>query len=82
MAFPHEYRTTATAETAGLVHLNADGLPEILSAPPKAFNGPGDQWSPEDLLVAAVADCFVLSFQAIAAMSKFNWNGFFHELVT
>ncbi len=27
----------------------------------------------EDLLMAAVADCFVLSFRAIAAASKFNW---------
>ena len=74
MAFPHDYQATAHAETEGLVRLNAEGLPELASAPPKEFNGPGDQWSPEDLLVAAIADCFVLSFRAIAAMSKFTWN--------
>ena len=34
----------------------------------------GGYQSPEDLLVAAVADCFVLSFRAIAAASKFEWN--------
>ncbi|HYB12729.1 MAG TPA: OsmC family protein, partial [Myxococcota bacterium] len=31
--------------------------------------GPGDRWSPETLLVAAVADCFILSFRAIAKAS-------------
>jgi organic hydroperoxide reductase OsmC/OhrA len=45
----------------------------IESAPPKEFDGPGNQWSPEGLLTAAVADCFVLSFRAIAAASKFSW---------
>ena len=43
------------------------------SAPPKEFDGPGNQWSPEGLLTAAVADCFVLSFRAIAAASKYAW---------
>lgn len=52
----------------------AEGLPTLASAPPTEFGGPGDQWSPEDLLVATVADCFVLSFRAIAAASKVNWS--------
>ncbi len=38
------------------------------------FGGPGDQWSPETLFVAAVADCFILSFRAIARASKFSWR--------
>ena len=45
----------------------------IESAPPKEFDGPGNQWSPEQLLTAAVADCFVLGFRAIASASKFRW---------
>ena len=72
--FPHEYNASATADPTGLVSLNADGIPELKSAPPMVFGGPGDQWSPEDLLVAAVADCFILSFRAIAAASKFEWT--------
>lgn len=72
--FPHHYRASASAQNEGLVSLEADGVPEIKSAAPKEFGGPGDQWSPEDLLVGAVADCFVLSFRAIAQMSKFNWT--------
>ncbi len=51
----------------------ADGVRVIESAPPKEFDGPGNQWSPEGLLTAAVADCFVLGFRAIAAASKFAW---------
>src|SRR5580704_16517011 len=40
---------------------------------PKEFDGPGNQWSPESLLAAAVADCFVLSFRAVAVGFKFSW---------
>jgi peroxiredoxin-like protein len=40
---------------------------------PREFDGPGNQWSPESLLVAAVADCFVLTFRAIAVGFKFSW---------
>ena len=43
------------------------------SAPPLEFDGPGDRWSPETLLVAAIADCFVLTFRAIARASRMNW---------
>jgi peroxiredoxin-like protein len=71
--FPHQYQASASAQPAGLVSLNGKDLPEIHSAPPTEFGGPGDQWSPEDLLMGAVADCFALSFRAIAAASKFEW---------
>jgi organic hydroperoxide reductase OsmC/OhrA len=48
-------------------------LSPLPSAPPTEFDGPGDRWSPETLLVAAVADCFVLTFRAIARLSKLPW---------
>ncbi len=56
------------------VRLSSKGLPPLSSAAPTEFGGPGDQWSPETLLVAAVADCFALSFRAIARASKFEWT--------
>jgi peroxiredoxin-like protein len=71
--FPHRYEVAASASQAGSVTLRSDGLPDLPSAPPQEFDGPGDQWSPETLLLAAVADCFVLSFRAVAAASKFDW---------
>ena len=71
--FPHQYRVSANAKTAGNVVLSSSGVPDLPSAAPAEFGGPGDQWSPESLLVAAVADCFVLSFRAIARASQFDW---------
>lgn len=72
--FPHEYPVTATAAARGSVTVSAEGMPTLASAPPKQFGGPGDQWSPEDLLVASVADCFILTFRAIARASKLEWE--------
>jgi organic hydroperoxide reductase OsmC/OhrA len=71
---PHQYQVFARAEAEGNVALKVDDLPQLISAPPAAFGGPGDQWSPEHLLVAAVADCFVLTFRAVARASKLEWT--------
>ena len=71
----HHYTVIATVEPEGLVDLSADGLATIVSGPPLDFGGSGTDWSPEDLLVAAVADCFVLSFRAIAAASRYDFTG-------
>jgi organic hydroperoxide reductase OsmC/OhrA len=73
-AFPHLYHVESTASPSGNVSINAEGLGAIESAPPKEFGGPGNLWSPETLLTAAVNDCFVLGFHAIAAASKFQWT--------
>jgi organic hydroperoxide reductase OsmC/OhrA len=71
--FPHHYVVTASVRPDGDVPLATEGVRVIESAPPKEFDGPGNQWSPEGLLTAAVADCFVLGFRAIAAASKYSW---------
>ncbi len=71
---PHHYLVSADAETEGNIALRAENLPQLVSAPPAEFGGPGDQWSPEHLLVASVADCFILTFRAIARASKLEWN--------
>ena len=76
MNFPHQYVVQGRAQAEGLVTLSGEKLQSLNSAAPAQFGGPGTEWSPEDLLVAAVADCFILSFRAIAAASKFA----FHEL--
>ena len=46
----------------------------LISAAPAEFGGPGDRLSPESLCVGAVADCFVLTFRAIARASKLPWT--------
>lgn len=72
--FPHHYTTTADSGPDGPVTLSSSGLDPLETAPPREFGGPGDRWSPETLLVGAVADCFVLSFRAIARASKLDWR--------
>ncbi len=72
--FPHRYLVNAAVRPDGDVPLSTDGVRVIESSPPKEFDGPGNQWSPEGLLTAAVADCFALGFRAIALASKFEWR--------
>ena len=71
--FPHRYTVTALAQTEGEVTLESERLAAIASAAPSEFGGPGNRWSHETLLVAAHADCFVLSFRAVAQASKQSW---------
>lgn len=71
---PHHYTVSANGVDTGNVTLSASGVPDLSSAAPAEFGGPGDQWSPESLLVAAVADCFILTFRAIARASKVDWT--------
>lgn len=72
--FPHHYVVTASADPGSDVALRADRLPVWLTAAPAEFGGPGDRWSPESMLVGAVSNCFVLTFRAIAAVSKMPWT--------
>jgi organic hydroperoxide reductase OsmC/OhrA len=71
---PHRYTVTASMHPGGDVPLAYPGVRVIESAAPKEFDGPGNQWSPEGLLTAAVADCFALGFRAIATASKYAWQ--------
>ena len=59
---------------AGEVPVGNGRLPNLATGLPLEFGGTGDQWSPETLLTAAVADCFVLTFRAIAEASKLEWS--------
>jgi organic hydroperoxide reductase OsmC/OhrA len=72
-AFPHRYHVKGSGRALGDVELTAERLPMLSSASPTQFDGPGDRWSPETLLVGAVADCFMLTFRAIATVSKLSW---------
>jgi len=72
---PHLYRASArSAAEAETVTLEAPGIAALESAGPIEFDGPGDRWSPETMLPALVGDCFILSFKAVAAASRFAWS--------
>ena len=72
-ALPHHYSVTAAAAGDGDVTLRSAGIPAMRSSSPVQFDGPGDRWSPETLLVAAVGDCLILTFRAVARASHLTW---------
>ena len=70
---PHHYQVSASAESDSPVTVQSEGKPSLVTAPPVQFGGDGKEWSPEDLLVASVADCYLFSFKAIASAMRFDW---------
>ena len=72
--YPHYYPATATASAEGSVAVISPGLVDLDTAAPAEFGGPGDLWSPETLLVASVANCFILTFRGVARASKLEWQ--------
>ncbi|GAB3316161.1 OsmC family protein [Haliea atlantica] len=72
--FPHHYRVHARGSSDGPVRLEGDKLPVLETTPPPEFGGPEGYWSPESLLLGAVADCFILTFRAVASASRLTWT--------
>jgi organic hydroperoxide reductase OsmC/OhrA len=72
--YPHLYQVSASGGEAGPVTVRSSGLPDMATAPPPQFGGPGDAWSPETLLRAALGDCCVLTFGALARAARFEWR--------
>jgi organic hydroperoxide reductase OsmC/OhrA len=71
--YPHSYRVSASGGATGTVQVASPSLPEITTAPPPEFDGPPGLWSPETLLCAAVANCFILTFRAVSRAAQFEW---------
>ena len=71
---PHLYSAKSAGDATGILTSSSENLPNIDVAPPAQFGGPGDKWSPEDLLMASIANCLVLSFRAIARASRLEWD--------
>jgi organic hydroperoxide reductase OsmC/OhrA len=72
--YPHVYSVTGRATTSGNVQTSIGGLDPLPVAPPIEFDGPGNVWSPENLLTAAVAGCLVLTFRGISRASGLEWQ--------
>lgn len=71
----HTYRVIAwwNAGKTGLA--KSDSAPNAIhfAAPPQ-FGGLEGRWSPEELLLCAVAGCFTTTFRALADYSKFEYT--------
>lgn len=71
---PHIYKAQLSGGSEGYAVVSVAGVPELRTAPPADFGGPGDAWSPEDLLMAAVESCFLLTLRAVARASKLEFD--------
>jgi peroxiredoxin-like protein len=67
---PHTYKAQLSGGAAGYAMVSVAGIPQLRTAPPADFDGPGDAWSPEQFLMAAVETCFIFTLQAVARASK------------
>jgi organic hydroperoxide reductase OsmC/OhrA len=72
--YPHSYVVKADALEEGSVKISSEGLETLETNSPPQFGGPDGFWSPESMLVASVANCFILTFRAIARASRFEWD--------
>jgi peroxiredoxin-like protein len=70
---PHRYVVLLAGGAEGYGALTGAGLPNLPTGPPVEFDGPGDAWSPEQLLLAAVGSCFHFSLRAIARASRLDF---------
>jgi peroxiredoxin-like protein len=71
---PHRYEVRIAGGPEGRATLASPGVPDLATAAPADFGGPGDAWSPEQLLLAAVESCFVMTFRAIAQASRIDFT--------
>jgi uncharacterized OsmC-like protein len=74
MSLPHYYTARADASEHGEVRLTSGSVAPISSTLPPEFGGPDGRWSPETLLSAAIGDCVVLTFRAVARAAKFPFT--------
>jgi peroxiredoxin-like protein len=71
---PHLYEAYLAGGPVGYATVSATGLPELRTAEPADFDGPGDAWSPEHLLLAAVQTCFIFTLRAVARAAKIEFT--------
>jgi organic hydroperoxide reductase OsmC/OhrA len=73
-ALPHHYEVHLAGGPSGSADLSTAGVPVLRAAPPVEYDGPGDAWSPEHLLLASVQACFLFTLRAIARISKVEFT--------
>jgi organic hydroperoxide reductase OsmC/OhrA len=67
---PHRHEVRLSGGPSGYATVSTSGVPDLQSAPPRDYDGPGDAWSPEHLMLAAVETCFLFTLRAVAKASK------------
>ena len=89
--------TTGYRDYGRAVLLTADGKPDLLGSADPTFRGDADRWNPEELLVAALSQCHLLSYlhsavnhgvvvtayedHPVGTMKQVGQGGYFTEVV-
>ena len=75
METPQRYRVIAWWSSGKTGLAKSDSAPNAIhfSAPPE-FDGLEGRWTPEDLLLCAVASCYTTTFRALAEYSKVEYS--------
>jgi len=72
-------RTYRSYERAHVI--SVAGKPPIPGSSDPAFRGDAGRWNPEDLLVASLSTCHMLTFLAIASRRRFTVDSYEDEAV-
>jgi organic hydroperoxide reductase OsmC/OhrA len=71
----HRFRVTAWRASGRSGIAQASSAPNVIHfAAPPAFGGLDGRWSPEELLLCAVASCYTTTFEALAEQSKLAYT--------
>ncbi|MFD1721663.1 OsmC family protein [Amnibacterium endophyticum] len=68
--------TTGYRDYGRDVLLRADGKPDLLASADVPFRGDGARWNPEELLLAALSECHLLSYLHVAVKHGVVVTGF------
>ena len=74
--FPHHYRVQLVSSSGRTVLGGGGRRPEIVGGPPPEFDGSDETWSPEHLLLSAVALCLKTTFDAVARRARLSVGGY------
>ena len=70
----HKFRVVAWWSSGRTGIAKADSAPNAIHfTAPVSFGGIDGRWTPEDLLLGAIASCFTTTFRAIADHSRFAY---------
>jgi peroxiredoxin-like protein len=67
---PHRYDVDLSGNVSGYAMASNGLAPVLRMAPPVEYDGPGDAWTPEHLLLAAVQACFLFTLRAVARAAR------------
>src|SRR5687768_11468536 len=74
--FPHNYDVDLAWKSGDESEIVSAQRPAIVAGPPLQFDGADDaHWSPEHLVLAALAQCFMLTWIALNKRSQIPLKG-------